>query len=1007
MRSDSSFISGFSVGTGSAATSLELQLDNLRKKLHVMDKKRKEDHEKIVRLQSENKDSQRLETIVRRLQAKLTPMHDEVVGLRTRLQESETERAKLLQSSASQDEVLEMAALDREMAEEKVEHLLDELNALKEQCDTLEVEYEALREENALYEELRANGELGTLPSGDGSHNTAELAIDNAKLIKKNEQLQAALLKIRDMMQDQEHSYKEEIERLSENASSAKSMNESFAQVQEQLKDAEDIIYELRVQLDDALGAEDIIENLAEKNHELTERCQELQHTIEELETLKALNDELESNHILTEKQLMLEFDELEAMHAANETKLNEAQERNAYLESAIVKFRDVVTTLESDLAELRASNQLINADSAAMAVHTKSLMELNMKLNNTSLQANSKTMDLQLRKFEAEQAIEQLSIVKCYLSDDYGPDEASVNALLRLERICFMAQVIEDFLSARADASADDLIPVTPCVKIIISLGEIKRYASALSFYLRHTDPETFQKYSNLYTQAEPVEQIFNGILDILRSNNLQEETFLQELEEALPRFWAVYEECRKQQDLEPRQELLINDLSQIQNSLQFIRDLFAQINALCVEADVDASNPILAGISAQLASSSRVKVFTAKLTKELAAHYEGGVQAPVSFTSKISGVSSRCKSLVQCFIQTLEDVQNSARASESGQQSGLSDQVSTIFRSRFKAADSQEGTEETDEQTAQFITHEFQAIVNEMKDASTIDQDTFEAVEQEPSPWTVNATRLKELQSAQAEKETEIVALKAQVQKLATSLRSRDKSIEEFEVKVGLLNSKMKKSKEQAEIISELRQALSGSIAQENRLKESIEKLRKSLVDQETYLTNKWRKEGLMPGKSGTKYGLQQSEAMRLEQLSAAALRDEIKGLRETVSHLTRVQNTQGTKTADEDYSWLDLDSGRVTRVSSKASREYRAKVRGALSDARNSMLEIQPVSIKKPQQVVPSFDRRDKTAERKPAQSMWTPRKANPAHIVVAQIDTYYKVRLILQQLASYEL
>lgn len=79
-----------------------------------------EDRDKILRLQSENKDTQRLENIVGRLQAKLAPMHDEVVSLRTKLQESETERTRLLQSSASQDEILEMATLDREMAEENL-----------------------------------------------------------------------------------------------------------------------------------------------------------------------------------------------------------------------------------------------------------------------------------------------------------------------------------------------------------------------------------------------------------------------------------------------------------------------------------------------------------------------------------------------------------------------------------------------------------------------------------------------------------------------------------------------------------------------------------------------------------------------------------------------------------------------------------------------------------------------------------------------------------------------
>lgn len=408
-----------------------------------MDSKRKEDHDKIIRLQAENKDTKKLENIVKRLQAKLTPMHDEIVNLRDKLQTSDSLRAKLVQDAAQQDEILELATLDKEMAEEKAEHLQEELDEIRAHMEVLEVEYEALKEENRLYEELRENTEFNP-----NSENTvsAEATIDNIRLSKKNKQLQEALLKLRDLMQEQENRYVDEIEMLKQDASSVRTVTESNDELQLQLKEAEDIIYELRAQLDDALGAEDMIESLAEKNLELTEHCEELARTIEELETLKALNDELEHNHLLTEKQLMLEFDELEVIHHANEEKLNEAEERNAYLESAIMKFRDVVTTLEADLEELKTNNQLINSDSAAMAVQTKYLMELNLKLSNTALEANSKAMDLQLRKFEAEQAISQLSIVKCYLSEGYTTDEMSINALLRLEQITFTSQVVQDF---------------------------------------------------------------------------------------------------------------------------------------------------------------------------------------------------------------------------------------------------------------------------------------------------------------------------------------------------------------------------------------------------------------------------------------------------------------------------------------------------------------------------------------------------------------------------------
>ena len=248
--------------------------------------------------------------------------------------------------------------------------------------------------------------------------------VENIRLTKKNEQLQAALLKVRDMMHDQESSYKEKVKTLEEDVSESQNISESFAKVKQQLAEkADTIIADLRLQLDNALGAEDMIESLTEKNLELQERIEELEQAIDELETLKSLNDELEANHLLTEKQLFEEVDVLEELHNENQEKLIQSQERNTYLESAVSKFKEVVSILESDLAELRSNDQNASADSVAMSQHTKSLMELNLKLNSTALEANTKAMELQLGKFEAQQALDQLSIVKCYLSDGYAAD--------------------------------------------------------------------------------------------------------------------------------------------------------------------------------------------------------------------------------------------------------------------------------------------------------------------------------------------------------------------------------------------------------------------------------------------------------------------------------------------------------------------------------------------------------------------------------------------------------
>lgn len=65
---------------------------------------------------------------------------------------------------------------------------------------------------------------------------------------------------------------------------------------------------DLKQQLDDALGAEDLVDQLTEKNLDLNEKLEEMRATVDDLEALKELADELEEDHVETEKQLEAEI---------------------------------------------------------------------------------------------------------------------------------------------------------------------------------------------------------------------------------------------------------------------------------------------------------------------------------------------------------------------------------------------------------------------------------------------------------------------------------------------------------------------------------------------------------------------------------------------------------------------------------------------------------------------------------------------------------------------------
>ena len=114
------------------------------------------------------------------------------------------------------------------------------------------------------------------------------------------------------------------------------------------LERAEAQVEDLKGQLDDALGAEDLLEQLTERNLSLSEKLEEMAAELEDLEALKELNDELEESHVETEKQLQDELDYKELILRDHLGAIERLEENVADYEGTISQFRELVLSLQA-----------------------------------------------------------------------------------------------------------------------------------------------------------------------------------------------------------------------------------------------------------------------------------------------------------------------------------------------------------------------------------------------------------------------------------------------------------------------------------------------------------------------------------------------------------------------------------------------------------------------------------------------------------------------------------
>ncbi|KAL2059577.1 hypothetical protein ABVK25_000870 [Lepraria finkii] len=270
-----------------AGTAAQREVEDLKTKLRMMEKKRMEDREKLKSLDKVQGERDKFESIIQKLQSKLQPQQQEIADLKRQLKEGEVKLEALEAQQAESDTINEMATLDREMAEETAEALKMELDALRQKHEELELEAEVLREENR---------ELGQEMNPEEKTSQGWLQME-----RSNERLREALMRLRDVTQEQEADLKERILELDQDVQEYNKIKEEYSQTKKKLLQSDSTLEELRQQLDTALGAEEMIEELTEKNMALNEKLDDLRMTIEDLEALKELNDELEINHTETE----------------------------------------------------------------------------------------------------------------------------------------------------------------------------------------------------------------------------------------------------------------------------------------------------------------------------------------------------------------------------------------------------------------------------------------------------------------------------------------------------------------------------------------------------------------------------------------------------------------------------------------------------------------------------------------------------------------------------------
>nr|CAI5831021.1 unnamed protein product [Callosobruchus analis] len=274
------------------------QIKDLSEKLETLKMKRQEDKERL-------KDYDKLKIQLEQLIEFKSKIMSTQASLQRDLQKAKQEAKEAVEAKeahaeevADLAEAVEMATLDKEMAEEKAESLQLELEMCKERLEEVTLDLEILKAE------MQEKGGSAA-SSGEGQVSAYEMK----QLQQQNARLRETLVRLRDLSAHDKHEYQKLLKDVDQKKSEITELGKTKEKLSARVEEMEQQIADLQEQVDAALGAEEMVVILGEQKLTLEEKVAQLQDEVTELEALQDMNDQLVESNAELEADLREELD--------------------------------------------------------------------------------------------------------------------------------------------------------------------------------------------------------------------------------------------------------------------------------------------------------------------------------------------------------------------------------------------------------------------------------------------------------------------------------------------------------------------------------------------------------------------------------------------------------------------------------------------------------------------------------------------------------------------------
>ncbi|CAO0794338.1 unnamed protein product [Mucor circinelloides] len=821
--------------------------EELRFKLKILENKRHEDRERFREHEKVKEEAEQFLTLRNKLQDKIAELQKDVRDTKRELKETAAEKESFESKYNDLLESMEMLTLDKEVAEERAENLQQETNMLKDRMEEISVDLDILKKEADI---------LNKPPEILSTENDERTPLEVVQLERHNERLKEALLRFRDATAEHENELNIKIKALEQENYELEEIRLQYEKTMEKLSDTEALVEDLKMQLDDALGAEDLVDQLTEKNLNLTEKMDELSATVDDLEALKELADELEENHMETEKQLQAEIDHRDMLLREQLERLRANEETTADYEATIQQFRELVVLLQNDLEEFKSKEQTEQSEKKTLSSQSQAMMSLNFQLQTTVMKAQAKAIDIELRKLEASQANERLNMIQPYLPESFFKTENDpISCLLLFKRMEFKAGLIVKHLDQNYPISEKIMDNVTENLVTICEMkqraGWLSSLATRFQTYIKNCDVSTFSKMGKVYHDLIGVERRMNAIVELFRTDQVNEVHCLTELQRVIAQVEHLAESHLQQQErnnadqffgltkaLDLNADRMIVILTYAKQSL----DNAARVEGMVItegieQMDQDYNEPL----GRLIAQAKNSKITAKKLMRQLEDMFEEAMTLKSEYLHRFRMLYAISTKLCKFCFDSYKDI-----TSYIDTKRGSHEQIELSHIQKLLRDKGDEIFEMVESSMWENALRNVKTLTNELETtyAQIEHDDKLDKITTNVAPWIQRASDIKAEVVVNHELEHKLQQHNDEIIKLIKDVRMKDQTLQESEVKISLLEKRMEVAKKEMEQIKSLEDDLEKSMNQEQMYAEAMENLQNE-YDQLELENNQLKKE------------------------------------------------------------------------------------------------------------------------------------------------------------------